>query len=348
MDKNYSRYVFEFDQISHKNDFLLIPVNSINAGLDHLAAHSDQVVAILLSLSFNKGEYEGLVALKKIKEMDVHLPVILLISGNKEEELAKAAEGLHIGAFSYMIKERLDIVSLFHILKVAVAQYFQNREVGRYQNLKESFSAKAEIYQKMVYTAELILANNLEERLLFSPLFESRVKTFESFYKKILKKEITEGPITEPYHRFHDLAGLRVITYNSEDMAAAVAVLEQSEDFIDAKGSSAIQADYKDTDEGYRAAHFDLTLNPAKRAGLAEYHPLIGLTFEVQVKTIFAHSWSKIYHKLGYKENSSSILAGKLQEQLKLDFKDASVTLEKIEQEINALCLRYTGPAEIS
>ncbi|MGY3214487.1 hypothetical protein [Mucilaginibacter sp. HD30] len=344
MDKNYGRYVFEFGQFSREQGFTPVPFADVSEGLKHLAMQPENVVAVLLGLSFSKGGYEGLDALKKIKAADPHLPVILLTVGSSEEELAKAAEGLRLGAFSYIIKDRLDTVSLFHILKAAVDQYVQNRELGRYRNLKESFTAKAAAYKQVIYTAELILANNLEKHLMFSPLFESRVKTFDSFYNKILKKEAEEGPITDAYQRFNDLAGLRIVAYNSEDMDKAVALLRQTDDFIDANGRPEIFVDYKDTEAGYRAAHLDLMLNPAKRAGLAEYQPLMGLSFEVQVKTIFAHSWSKIYHKLGYKEHPTGVLAEEIQEQLNRDFKSAAVTLEEIEKQINTLCLRYTGP----
>jgi ppGpp synthetase/RelA/SpoT-type nucleotidyltranferase len=239
------------------------------------------------------------------------------------------------------VKTNFDLVSLFQMLKVAVSQYQSNTELERHTALKEEYRNKIGAFEKMLYTTEMILQNTLKGKLMFPPTFEKRVKDFKSFYEKTKQKEQKEGFIADPFTRFTDVAGLRIIFYNAVDLQKAVDLLLATNDFIDVKTGSNLVADDKSKTYGYRAVHFDVKLNEKKRLHLEEYQMLLNTPCEVQFKTIFAHSWSKVYHALSYKQMDEMDLSTREQQQLDIDFKEAAKNLESIEQQITDLCAKY-------
>ena len=309
--------------------------------MEYLAANSKEIGAVLLDLSFTTNNYEGVEALHSIKKSYTLLPVIILTGSQSEKDMAMAVNCMRDGAFNYLSKMNFDPVSLFKMLRVAVNQYQANLELERHTSLKEEYRSKIHLYEQMSQATEMILKNILKDKLMFVPTFESRIKEFKSFYEKIGAKEKSEGQIDDPFTRFSDLAGLRVVFYNSMDMQKAVLLLQESDDFIDIETGSKLVADDKSKIYGYRAVHFDVKINPEKRLHLEEYKVLSNIPCEIQFKTIFAHSWSKVYHALSYKQIDEIKLTPDEEQQLGEDFKEAATQLESIEQHITDLCSKY-------
>lgn len=341
IDDSYSKFIEGFVSVSKTNGYIIQAFANIKEGLAFLETNETEIGAVLLDLSFTPNNFEGIEALQKIKIKNALLPVIMLAGSQSEKDMSQAVACMREGAFNYVVKTNFDLVSLFRMLKVAISQYKSNTELERHTALKEEYRSKIVAHEKMLYTTEMILQNILKGKLMFFPTFEGRVKTFKSFYDKIKQKEKIEGFIADPFARFNDLAGLRVVFYNAVDMQKAVELLQAADDFVDAKKGSSLVADDKEKSYGYRAFHFDVRLNEPKRLYLEEYQMLSNIPCEVQFKTIFAHSWSKVYHALSYKQMDEMNLSNLEQQNLDADFKEAAQNLESIEQQITDLCRKY-------
>lgn len=341
IDDSYSKFIERFASVGKTHGFKIQPFDNVKAGIAFLQENENQIGAVLLDLSFTPNNYEGLEALKKIKNINTLLPVIMLTESQSKKEFSKAVECMSAGAFNYVSNTNYDATTIFQMLKVAVRQYQFNTETERYTSLKEEHRNCIANYEKMMQTTEMILTNNFKGKLMFQPTFEGRPKEFKSFYEKIKAKEQKEGFIENPFKRFSDLAGLRVVFYNAADMLKAIEILQSANDFVDMKTGKELVADDKGKVHGYRAVHFDVVLNENKRLHLEEYQSLKDIPCELQFKTIFAHSWSKVYHALSYKESEGMNLTEAEQEQLGEDFKTAAKNLERIEKDITTLCEKY-------
>lgn len=214
-------------------------------------------------------------------------------------------------------------------------------EQSRYKSLKEGFAAKRNLYESMLEAAQMIIRNILQDKLMFQPEFQSRIKNFESFYQKILRKEENEEKICEPFERFCDVAGLRVIFYNSDDLEKAVKLIEDSGDFVNFADGKKLKGDDKSKSYGYRAVHLDAKLNPEKRCHLKEYSDLRQISCEMQFTTVFAHAWSKTHHALSYKNNGEINLSEEKQRELDNAFVVAAANLEDIENKITRLTKEF-------
>lgn len=341
IDDSHSKFSVGFAKVGKSYGFTIHAFDSIQAGLLFLSLNEKEIVAVLLDLSFTPNKYEGVEALQQIKKNNALLPVIMLPETYSEKDIETAVNCLKAGAFNYVVKKDLNPASLFPMLKVAVRQYVVNTDLHRYNSLKEEYANKVPMYEQMLNTTEMILKNTFQNKLMFSPTFEKRIKGFNSFYDKVLSKEKEEGNITEPFKRVTDIAGLRVVFYNSADMLKAIQLLTAANDFKNVKAVGELKGDDKSKTYGYRAVHFDVKINSEKRMHLDEYKILSEVPCEIQFKTIFAHSWSKVYHALSYKEIGELKLSTEEKEKLDADFKTAAKDLEAIEKQITDLCAKY-------
>ena len=341
IDDSYTKFIDGLSAVGKSHGFNIQAFASVRAGIDFLNENQNLVGAVLLDLSFTPNNFEGLAALQEIKKSNALIPVLMLSGNQSEKEMVMAVECMRSGAFNYVVKTNFDPVSLFLMLKVAISQYDENTERERHSTLKEEYRSCIANYDKMMQTTEMILTNMFNGKLMFQPAFEGRLKEFKSFYDKIKSKEQKEGFIVNPFQRFSDLAGLRVVFYNAADMLKAIEILQSATDFVDMKTGKELVADDKGKEYGYRAVHFDVVLNENKRLHLEEYQSLKGIPCEVQFKTIFAHSWSKVSHALSYKGSEVMNLTEAEQEQLGEDFKNAAKNLESIEKDITTLCEKY-------
>ena len=341
IDDNFSQYLETLTIVGCSYGFNIQAFNNVIDGLAFLDVNNRNIGAVILDLSFPANEIQGIEALNKIKRNYDLLPVIMLTGSDSEKDIEIAVDCMKMGANNYVGKEKFNPTYLFQVILSAVQQYQTNLELERHKALKEEYRNNIPVYEKMLYTTEMILKNILNNKLMFPPTYENRIKDFKSFYDKIKNKEHSEALISDPFKRFSDIAGIRVIFYNAVDLQKAVELLQGTNDFIDMKTGSNLIADDKSESYGYRAVHFDVKLNAEKRLNLEEYNMLIGIPCEVQFKTIFSHSWSKVYHALSYKEIGEMKLTPEDLQKLNEDFKEAAKNLENIELQITSLCAKY-------
>lgn len=338
IDDDYQRLVDLLSIAADEFDLSLIGVGTIENGLQKFREQQNDITAILLDLSFSPGNYEGVLCLEKIKSINPLIPVIILTGSDAGEDLDMAVNCMKNGAYNYMLKSHVHSDLLFEMLTMAITQYKNKSESKRRSMLIDEFNLRILAYKKMLQTTKMIVGDLLEGQMMFQPTIEIRVKEFNSFYNKLLNKEEKEGKISDPFKRLVDVVGMRAIFYNSKDLEKAISLIQESNDFLPIDGSGALIGDDKTSTYGYRAIHFDVKLNPEKRLHLREYTGIENIPCEIQFKTIFAHSWSKVHHALSYKQNGNAILSEPSQNKLDEDFRKAAKSLMKVEEQITSLC----------
>lgn len=341
IDDDYKKFIDVLSLAATAFQLNIIGFDTIENGLIEFQSKKDKIGAILLDLSFTKGNYEGVEGVEKIRAINQLVPVVILTGSQSSNDLTMAVNCMKNGAFNYILKTNLDPISLFEMLKVAIRQYESKATFDREFQLKEEYYSKISCYVKMLRTTEMIVSDLLMDQMMFFPSIEKRIKEFNSFYNKLLIKEEMEGLIEHPFKRFTDIAGLRMIFYNSSDLEKAVQILQSSDDFLSNNGALEIIADNKTNSFGYRAYHFDVKINPEKRLNLKEYNGIEDIPCEIQFKTIFAHSWSTVYHALAYKQKNKKSLNERQYQLLKNDFNNAAKKLEVIENQISILCKKH-------
>jgi len=160
--------------------------------------------------------------------------------------------------------------------------------------LTEEFERIRPEYVRFTQKIEALLRDLLRAKHIDLHLLESRTKEASSLGEKLAR---SAKAYTNPLVEVTDLAGLRVITYYSDD-ADAIAKLIESEFIVDRDNSivhSATIAEF-----GYKSAHYVVKLSHA-RAALLEWNGLANFTAEIQVRTVLQHAWAAISHKLQYK-----------------------------------------------
>jgi len=122
-----------------------------------------------------------------------------------------------------------------------------------------------------------------------------RVKSFESYCEKVLRK-LYFDPIGE----MPDLAGVRVVCLFQPDLDVVEKIILSKFDVIQTENKS---EDLGDSLMGYQGRHIVLRLG-SNFAG-PRYDEIRELKCEIQVKTVLQDCWSKISHKLVYKNEAS-------------------------------------------
>jgi len=210
---------------------------------------------------------------------------------------------------------------------------------SRFQKIdtaKERFKVFYELKNKV----EQCLQETLEAKeFVLEPKYESRVKETTSLWKKLLKKEGEGSWIEDPFTRFTDLVGVRVIFSNNLDRDKGVEIIMTSAHFVNVDGSDEIKVDDRSVDLGYKAKHLDVKLNPIKYRSI--WPKLVDIPFEIQMKSAIASTWSDIHHLLAYKENRGQPLSEDQRRALDLAFKKAAADLENADKKLAEICKEF-------
>lgn len=164
---------------------------------------------------------------------------------------------------------------------------------------------------------------------------DHRVKTEQSAKRKLSRPDAEY----EGYSSLHDLLGLRITCYFSDDIDRIAKIIEQ--EFLVDPSRSVDKGKQLGTREfGYRSVHRVAQIS-ARRSILAEYDRYKSLRFEIQIRTVVQHAWAEIEHDLGYKQETIpepmsrrfSMLAGVLE---LVDYEFMALRDELAEYEVTA------------
>ena len=156
------------------------------------------------------------------------------------------------------------------------------------------YGRRQSAYEELAREVERLLKKLTSDASIGCHSITSRVKDASSLEKKVSRPGKSYSKLDD----ITDLAGIRVITFFSDDVDK-IALLIDREFQVDTKRS--IDKRVKDpTVFGYSSLHKVCSLS-RERAVLAEFRRVSGLLCEIQVRSILQHAWAEIEHDLGYK-----------------------------------------------
>ena len=159
-----------------------------------------------------------------------------------------------------------------------------------------------------------LLQSTLSQQGIELNSIEHRIKTEQSLAGKLERKG-------EKYHVLSDitdLIGLRIVTFYTDDVDKAAAIVNQLFD-IDWSNSVDKRKLHQISSFGYNSLHYICSLREGS------------FPFEIQIRTALQHTWSAIEHDIGYKG------AVKLPPQYRRQFSRLAGMLELADDEFSRL-----------
>ena len=124
----------------------------------------------------------------------------------------------------------------------------------------------------------------------------ARAKSVDRFIGKAAKQEGGIPKYADPLNQIQDQVGARIVTFYASDVERVRMEIEKYFKYIESKKI----VPESESEFGYEGRHFilfvpeDLIDDKLEREESVEF-------FELQIKTLFQHSWSEAEHDLGYK-----------------------------------------------
>ncbi len=169
----------------------------------------------------------------------------------------------------------------------------QNGELPDKGRLQEKFYKHSDVRILVVKELHEDIALLLKE-LPSLPSIKSRVKDFNSFFKKYIRL-LKNSPSKDEQPFVADLMGIRVICPFMEDLRHVEEILKKNFEIIEIerKGS-----DYSFKEFGYESTHVIIKIPPHI---LEKYGDFGTDAAEVQIRTILQDAWAEVEHELVYK-----------------------------------------------
>lgn len=165
------------------------------------------------------------------------------------------------------------------------------------EDLSESYDFYRPVLSAVLFSIEQKLKKCLH--LASMPTFKTRIKSFPSYYKKLLRiKPESLGKQKLPV--LTDLMGIRVICAFLEDIAIVEEQIK-SEFKIEEIERKGAQQTFKEF--GYESIHILVDI-PEEFKSATDKIPK-GLVCEIQIRTILQDAWAEVEHELVYKSEFS-------------------------------------------
>ena len=130
-----------------------------------------------------------------------------------------------------------------------------------------------------------------------NPTYKSRIKSFDSYYKKVLRKK-SEDAASRTLVPLTDMIGIRVICAFLEDLDVVEKQLQAAFDVteIERKGNDQTVKEF-----GYESVHVLVKIPKECMPTLAEPQLPADTVVEIQIRTILQDAWAEVEHELIYK-----------------------------------------------
>jgi ppGpp synthetase/RelA/SpoT-type nucleotidyltranferase len=169
----------------------------------------------------------------------------------------------------------------------------------------EQYSKKRSVYDDFSFEIENILREAIETRKLKINEIQCRAKTEDSFGNKAStpsEQNPSEPKYKDPMKEITDLAGVRVITFFPSTVSQICELVQEEFEIIERVDHTASAE--REERLGYLSVHYLVRLGN-NRSKLSEYRKYLGLTVEIQVRTVLQHAWAEIEHDIRYKSTST-------------------------------------------
>ena len=157
------------------------------------------------------------------------------------------------------------------------------------------YDNKYSLYQIFASEVKHLLQGILREEGIVCNAITCRLKDRDSLSEKIDRKQDKYKSLGD----LTDIAGVRVITYYTEDVDKVAEIVERNFE-IDRENSIDKRESLEPDRFGYCSVHYVVEMNQ-ERLTLREYQAFSGLKCEIQIRSVLQHAWAEIEHDLGYK-----------------------------------------------
>lgn len=188
--------------------------------------------------------------------------------------------------------------------------------------LQQNYEEYEDVFKTILRGVELKLKDTL--KLASMPTFKTRVKKFESYYRKVIRVK-PQSLLEDSLPTLTDMLGIRVICAFLEDLATVERQIVENFKIkeIERKGAEQTFKEF-----GYESIHILIEipedLIPSKEMGIVLPPDLV---CEIQIRTILQNAWAEVEHELVYKSEFSPF---DLPLRRKLASMNASLTLADI------------------
>jgi putative GTP pyrophosphokinase len=162
-------------------------------------------------------------------------------------------------------------------------------------NLKMQYEERKVFYEKLVVEVLFVLGECINEnKVKIHSLVprETKIKTFESFYKKVMRHNVQKNE----FENIEDIAGVRVICLYRSDLERIGSIIAENFEVIRVDTSrTRTEAPF-----GYASDHY--IVNLSKTCKGPRYDKLKHLKCEIQVRTLLMDAWASVSHHLDYKQ----------------------------------------------
>lgn len=165
---------------------------------------------------------------------------------------------------------------------------------------KKALNNAYDSYKSSLKETVTAIENDLRSVLNLSsmPTFKSRVKKFNSYYRKVLRiKPDSFGKQSLPV--LTDLIGIRVICAFLEDLSVVEQQIVDRYEIVEIERKG---ADKSFSEFGYESTHILIKIPPRIKD---RYRLPEGLVCEIQIRTILQDAWAEVEHELVYKSEFS-------------------------------------------
>lgn len=167
--------------------------------------------------------------------------------------------------------------------------------------LRETYEDYSGYFEKIIQNVIKILQTKV--KLMSQPTYKSRVKSFESYYRKVLRLKQNEMVDTNSLIYLTDMMGIRMICAFLEDINLAV---EQLKEIFEVKEVEIKGAEKKFSEFGYESVHVLIRIPEKcmpKFEGKFKNLKKVSdeIVCEIQIRTILQDAWAEVEHELIYK-----------------------------------------------
>lgn len=172
-------------------------------------------------------------------------------------------------------------------------------ELPARRQMREEYKRYSPYFSAVMMNIVGKLEDNLV--LLSPPSYKARIKSFKSYYKKILRVHPKEAAESNTLVCLTDMMGIRIVCAFLEDIEV---VLEQLKKLFDIKEIEQKGAEQSFKEFGYESTHV-LVAIPDDCLPSKEDMPGLSLpkeaVCEIQIRTILQDAWAEVEHELIYK-----------------------------------------------
>ena len=180
---------------------------------------------------------------------------------------------------------------------------FLGQRMPSKSNIEELYNSYYPIFSCILNNVQNMLAGDLD--LNPRPVLKSRIKSFKSYYAKVVKQRADSIYRTDKLVCLTDMIGIRVVCAFLEDIPNVVKRISEKYSVreVERKGETMSFKEF-----GYESVHILINI-PKECLDLSVLNPALvkdlpipeELCCEVQVRTILQDAWAEVEHELIYK-----------------------------------------------